>query len=122
VLRRKRLAFGGTCVYLMREVIRGHQEAARIRGHVRVPTAAVWQSACHQRSSEVIRGHQRSSDVCTCDGRSRRRALREPWRCLCVGEGAVVSTTTSSTLKCKRVQSSATTWHAKGRMRARVLE
>ena len=94
VLRRKRLAFGGTCVYLRRRY--GNQHA--------------------------IRGHQRSSEVCTCDGRSRRRALREPWRCLCVGEGAVVSTTTSSTLKCKRVQSSATTWHAKGRMRARVLE
>ena len=45
VLRRKRLAFGGTCVYLRRRY--GNQHA--IRGH--------------QRSSEVNRGHQRSSEV-----------------------------------------------------------
>jgi hypothetical protein len=48
VLRRKRLAFGGTCVYLRRRY--GNQHA--IRGH--------------QRSSEVNRGHQRSSEVIRC--------------------------------------------------------
>ena len=86
------------------EVIRGHQRSSEaIRGHQR-PSEVI---RGHQRPSEVIRGHQRSSEVCTCDGRSRRRASREPWRCLCVGEGAVVSTTTSSTLKCTQAHSSA---------------